>query len=68
MKTYKGDPYWTTAKFDSVDAEGKPCKRGTRIFYFPKGKYVYQGESAERESRSFVAAAQDEAQYCGESW
>lgn len=60
---YQGDPYWTTARFDSIDAEGKPCRKGTRIFYYPKGKKVYQGASAERESAAFNAAAEDEAQY-----
>lgn len=64
----KGDPYWTIAKFDSKDAEGKPVKKGTRIFYFPKTKAVYQGESAERESAAFRAAAEDEARYNGGHW
>ena len=62
----QGDPYWTTAKFDSIDKEGKPVKKGTRIFYYPRTRSVYQGESAERESRAFNAAAQDEA-FCNGS-
>lgn len=63
--TYRNDPYWTTARFDSIDAEGKPVSKGTRIFYFPKGKQVFQGESAERESRAFEAAKFDESQMTG---
>lgn len=68
MKTYKNDPYWTTAKFDSLDAKGNPVKRGTRIFYYPKGRKVYQGADAEQASRDFQAAAQDEAFYCGDTY
>ena len=65
MATYRGDPYWTTAKFDSTDAEGKRVSKGTRIFYFPRTRSVYQGESAERESRSFEAAKFDESVITG---
>ncbi len=64
-KRYGGDPYWTTARFDSTDAEGKPVKTGARIFYYPRTKSVYQGESAERESRAYEAAAFDESQMTG---
>ena len=67
MKRYSNDPYWTTAKFDSTDGEGNPVKRGTRIFYFPKTRTVYQGAKAEEESRRFDAAAFDEAQ-CNCQW
>jgi len=63
--TYRDDPYWTTAKFDSIDAEGNRVTKGTRIFYFPKGRKVYQGESAERESARFEAEKFDEAMYSG---
>lgn len=55
------DPYWTVARWDGKDAEGRPVKKGTRIFYFPNGRQVFQGEAAEREARSFEAARQDEA-------
>lgn len=60
------DPYWTTARFDGKDANGQPVKKGARIFYFPNGRQVFQGEAAEREARSFEAARQDEAFMRGE--
>lgn len=34
----KNDPYWTTARFDSVDAKGHQIKKGDKIFYYPLGK------------------------------
>lgn len=61
-----GDPYWTTAKFDSTDADGNRVRKGDRIFYFPRGRKVFTGESAERESRAFEAARCDEAMMTGE--
>lgn len=65
MATYRNDPYWTTARFEGKDADGNPVAKGTKIFYFPKGKKVYQGEKAEQAAREFSAAAQDEAFYTG---
>lgn len=56
MSRHGGDPYWTTARFDGKDAHGNPVKKGTRIFYFPTGRRVFQGTDAERESRSCEAA------------
>lgn len=60
-KSYSGDPYWTTAKFDSVDAKGNKVKKGDKILYFPKGKQVFTGADAEREWASFESAAADES-------
>jgi hypothetical protein len=55
-KSYSGDPYWTTAKFNSEHA-----KKGERIFYYPRTKTVLTGEKAEQASREFQSAAADEA-------
>lgn len=65
MPRYSGDPYWTTAKFNSTDQAGRPVKRGDRIFYYPRTKTVLTGEAAEKASREFEAAAADEAMATG---
>lgn len=56
-----------TARFDSVSADGKSIRKGDRIFYFPRTKSAFVGESAEREASSFAAAASDEAFMSGET-
>jgi len=63
---YSGDPYWTTARFTSKCRKcGKVIMKGERIFYYPKGKYVFCDSDGcgHAESRSFEAAAQDEWNY-----
>lgn len=69
MKTYSGDPYWTTAKFagPSANKDGTPIKRGDRIFYYPRGRQPFVGAEAEAASNDFQSCAQDEAFYSGES-
>ncbi len=61
MRSFPRDPYWMNAKFDGKDAKGNPVKKGDRVFYFPSTRTMFTGADAERESRAFVAAAQDEA-------
>lgn len=61
-----GDPYWTTAKYDGEDANGEFVKKGTRIYYFPRTKSIFQREDAKREARAFEAARFDEAMTTGE--
>lgn len=63
MANYSNDPYWTTAKFNSTDKLGNPIRRGDRIFYYPRTKTVLTGEAAEKASREFDAAKQDEDFY-----
>ena len=63
MAQYKGDPYWTTARFASADKNGKPVKKGDRIFYYPREKTVLTGTEAEEASARFECACQDEAFY-----
>lgn len=58
---YSNDPYWTTAKFDSIAADGTTVKKGTRIFYYPNDRKIFVGAAAEAASRDFESCAQDEA-------
>jgi hypothetical protein len=62
------DPYWTTARFDSSDADGNAVKKGDRIFYYPDSKTVLTGAAAEKAAAEFNAAKQDEAFMNGQSW
>ena len=63
MRKYKGDPYWTTARFNSTDKNGNPVKKGDRIFYYPRCKTVLTGDAAEKASADFNCAAADEETY-----
>lgn len=61
---YKGDPYWTTARFAGKCAKtGEPFAKGARIFYYPRTRACYVGAAAEAVSADFVAAVFDEDQY-----
>ena len=60
------DPYWTTARFDSIDANGNPVKRGDRIFCYPNGKVVLTGDAAQKASAEFEGAKQDESFYASQ--
>ena len=62
------DPYWTTAKFNSSDAHGRPVKKGDRIFYYPAQRTVLTGAEADKASAEFSAAKMDEASYNGQTW
>ena len=65
---YSRDPYWTTAKFNSTDANGNAVKRGDRIFYYPATKTVLTGPAADKASADFAGAAADEAMMNGQTW
>jgi len=60
------DPYWTTARFNSTDANGQPVRKGDRIFYYPRTRTVLSGAAAEQASRDFESARFDEAMTTGE--
>lgn len=46
----KNDPYFTTARFDSVCAEtGQPIRRGQEIAYFPRERKAYSADSKAAE-------------------
>ena len=66
MATYKGDPYWTTAKFNSVTKYCEPVKKGDRIFYYPRTKEVLTGARAEEAAAYFEAQKFDESVYNGQ--
>ncbi len=70
MKTYKSDPYWTTARFDCISANGDktPIKKGDRIFYYPRDRKAFVGATAEQASADFNACAMDEAFCNGENY
>lgn len=68
MPRYPRDPYWTTAKFNSTDANGRPVKKGDRIFYYPNNRTVLTGPEAEQASAEFQSAKMDEASYAGQTW
>jgi hypothetical protein len=66
MKHYAGDPYWTSARFNShCHGCGGTIKAGESIFYFPRGKQVFCSgtDCGKKESGSFTAAAFDEEVY-----
>lgn len=60
MRTYKNDPRWIIAKFDSVTSNGDRVKKGDRVLYYPSDKSILAGEKAEQAWRDFEAAASDE--------
>lgn len=59
--SYGGDPYWTTAKFNSVADDGTPVKKGQDILYYPRTKTVMVGERAKQAWRDFQSAKADES-------
>jgi hypothetical protein len=68
MSRYSGDPYWTTAKFNSTDANGRTVRKGDRIFYYPRTRTVLTGPEADKAAAEFAAAAQDEAFCSGQAY
>jgi hypothetical protein len=68
MSRYSRDPYWTTAKFNSTDANGVPVKRGDRIFYYPATRTVLTGDAANKAAAEFQGAKMDEAFCSGQTW
>jgi hypothetical protein len=62
------DPYWTTAKFDSTDANGNPVKKGDKIWYYPDSRTVMTGPGAEKAAAEFEGSKQDEAFMSGNTW
>lgn len=62
------DPYWTTARYSGQDANGRPVKKGDRIFYYPNTRTLLTGPEAEKAAAEFHAAASDEAFLSGQTW
>ena len=61
-KSYAGDPYWLTLRYDATCAKcGHSIKRGERAFYFKNGHIFCAGlDCGEAEDSAFYAAAADE--------
>ena len=57
------DPYWTYARFNSIDADGQPVKEGDKIFYYPASRTVLTGEKAEQGARDLESEQFDQIQY-----
>lgn len=62
-RSYPRDPFWLTAKYAGVDVDGKPFKKGEKVFYYPNNRTFLTGAKAEKASREFEAARQDEVMY-----
>lgn len=65
---YRDDPRWIKARFDSIDCDGNPVKKGDDILFYPRTKTVLTGEKAAQAWRDFRAAAMDESMMTGASW
>lgn len=59
-RAYPRDPFWIKAKYPGKDINGKPFKKGDRVFYYPNTKTFLTGADAEKASREFEAAKADE--------
>lgn len=57
---YSNDPYWLIAKYPGKDKNGKPFKKGDRVFYYPLTKTILTGEEAEKAARDFNSHAFDD--------
>lgn len=57
---YSRDPYWITAKYPGVDRNGRPFKKGERVFYYPIDRTIISGPEAQAAAEDFEAAAFDE--------
>jgi len=66
VERYKGDPYWMMTKYPGACSScGEKISRGSRAFYFPKGRTLL-GEACgcgEVAAQRFAAEAADEAAY-----
>lgn len=56
----RNDPYWMVARYPGKDKNGKPFRKGDRVFYYPLTKTFLTGSEAEAASRDFDAHAFDE--------
>ena len=57
------NPYWTKAKFNSVDQDGNKVTKGQDILYYPASKTVLTGEKAQQAWRDYQASCFDEYQF-----
>ena len=62
--SYAGDPRWLTARYNSTchKCDG-PIKKGSQIWWYPKGKIAYCEPCGQSDARVFNAAVEDEDFY-----
>ena len=60
---YKGDPYWTVARFNSTCSCGHEVKTRDNIFYYPRQRKALCDTCGQVASREFEAMVQDEYIY-----
>jgi DNA-binding ferritin-like protein len=62
-KAVSGDPYWMVARYPGRDQNGKPFKKGDKVFFYPRSRSFLTGEEAAQAYRDFQAAKADEDFY-----
>lgn len=66
MPYTSNDPYWLTARYaGACKGCGAPIAKGSRAFYWPKGKRIECVDCGTTSDRRFHAEIQDEAMYSG---
>ena len=60
---YKGDPYWTQARYNSTCGCGHEVFTRQNIYYYPKQRKALCEECGKQAEREFIAMAQDEYTY-----
>ncbi|MBU2507593.1 MAG: hypothetical protein KJ799_12850 [Bacteroidetes bacterium] len=58
--TFKDDPRWIKARFNSICSCSQSIKKGDDIFYYPKSKTAICKFCGESASKQFNLEAQDE--------
>jgi hypothetical protein len=61
--SYRKDPYWTVARFDSSCSCGACIKKGTDMFYYPLTKTALCPQCSNKAAGDFELARQDEDFY-----
>lgn len=59
----KSDPYWITARFESLCKCGEKVKRGDLVFYYPLSRTVLCPKCSIPAAREFNECLQDERGY-----
>ena len=62
MRSYKGDPYWTTGRFGYCE-ECKVGLRSKRVFYYPNGKKAFCEQCGTKHANDFQSHSFDEMVY-----
>ena len=60
---YRGDPYWTIARFNSNCGCGKRITKHEDIFYYPRQRKALCKDCGDTASREFDSMAMDEDFY-----